>query len=144
MDLDAQDTPFNDGQTKLEAWAAAHKLDANLAGEQAMLWLPAQIMMLAASGSPSVTPILRRGLLSQNGMIQVASAQGLAELRDKESVQAIIDTCNGRKGSLAAAIAEALVYFDDKKAQDTVDRWIPKEHADDLRLGKAQGRKPFS
>jgi PBS lyase HEAT-like repeat len=78
-------------------------------------------------------------------MIEIAAAEGLAELQDKESIPLIIQACERAPAEAAGVIAQSLVYFDDPEAQGAVDRYIPKDRSKILREARAQGKKtPWS
>ena len=126
-----------------EAWAKANGLPPESAAEDSRYMLPGMVALLGWSKDRRATPLLRRGLSSPNHMVQIMAALGLAEIADKESIPFIIDACNKAPAEAAAAIAEALVYFDDRDAQSAVDKFIPKDIAKVVRDGRAQGRGPF-
>jgi hypothetical protein len=126
----------------LIAWAKAHNVSANSAAEGALYDLPGKLLLLGSTGEPRGTPLLQRALLSRNPLIVVAAAKGLAQSQDKDSIPLIIAACRANP-TLAALIAEPLVYFDDPRAQRAVDTYIPKDRAKILRDAKAQGSTPF-
>jgi hypothetical protein len=125
------------------AWADAHKLDAQEAGGDAMLWFPARLTLLASSRDRRAIPLLRQGLLSPNHQIEYAAALGLAELQDKDSIPYIVQACEAAPAELPALIARSLVYFDDPEAQKALDKYVSKEDARRLREGRAEGKNPF-
>lgn len=126
------------------AWASAHKVSPNEAGEDSMYWLPGKVMILASTGDRRAIPLLRQGLLSPNHQIEAAGAMGLAEIQDKDSIPLIVEACKRASPATAALIAEWLVYFDEVEAKSAVDTYIPKDRAKILRKGRAQGKKtPF-
>lgn len=131
------------------AWANVHNVAPNgpkgTAQEEAMYWFPAEVGLLALTGDPRAVPLLRRGLLSPNHMIEAVAAQGLAEMQDKESVPLIIDACKKAPAEAAGTIADSLVFFDDPAAQNAVDTYVPKDRAKALREARRQGKKtPWS
>ena len=77
-------------------------------------------------------------------MIQMLSAKGLAQLRDKESVPLIIAACKKASASERNALAESLLYFDDPQAQTYAALNLPKETYLSLRQRIAQGHTPFN
>jgi hypothetical protein len=125
------------------AWADAHKLNAQEAGGDAMLWFPARLRLLASSGGRRAIPLLRQGLLSPNHQIEYAAALGLAELQDKDSIPYIVQACEAAPAELPALIARSLVYFDDPEAQKALDKYVSKEDARRLREGRAEGKTPL-
>jgi HEAT repeat protein len=127
------------------AWAKAHGVSPESAGEDAMYRLPGKVIILGSTDDPRAIPLLRRGLLSPNHQIEAVAAMGLAEIRDKDSIPLIIEACKRAPAGAAAEIAESLVYFDDAEAQSAVDTYVSKERARILRESVAQGKKtPWS
>lgn len=151
VESDAPDFMYYDAQGKSTpgpspgfiAWAQVHNVATNgsQAAEDAMYGFPRTILLLAASRDSRAVPLLRQALASPNHMIEVAAADGLAELQDKDSIPLIIEACKRAPAEAASAIAESLVYFDDSDAQRTVDAYIPKDRAKILREAKSQGKK---
>jgi hypothetical protein len=124
-------------------WAKQHSLSPGDAGEMVVYRLPGKLLMLAETGDPRGIALLRRAMSSPNYMIQVMAAKGLAKLQDKDSIPLIIAAC-GNSPWAAPAIAEALVFFDDPKAQAAADVYLPKQYAKALRESvKMPGNDPF-
>jgi HEAT repeat protein len=99
---------------------------------------------VAETGDPRGVRILRRALSSPNSSFQQMAAAGLARARDKDSVPLIIDACKNASPDVASAIADnALVYFDDPRAQSAVDQYLSKEAAKFAREQKAEGVGPL-
>jgi len=103
--------------------------------------LPGKVAFLGWSRDPRAIPLLRQALLSPNYQIEIAAALGLAEIGDKDSIPFIIEACKRAPAEPAAAIAQALVYFDDNVAQSAVDQYIPKDVAKIYRDATAHGKK---
>ena len=126
------------------AWSKAHNMPPNGAGSaagDAMYGFPGKVMLLGLTGDRRAIPLLRRALLSPNHMIEIAGADGLAEVQDRDSIPLIIEACKRAPAAAAPRIAESLVYFDDAEAQSAFDTYVPKERAKILREAKAQGKK---
>jgi hypothetical protein len=104
--------------------------------------LPMRVRLLGETGDTRAIPVLRQGLQSPNYFIQAAAARGLADVQDKDSIPFIIAACQRGPSEAAAAIAQPLVYFDDPRAQDALDTYVPEETVKVLRAAKAQGMKP--
>jgi HEAT repeat protein len=104
---------------------------------------PGKVLMLAVTGDPRGIPLLRQALSSSNVMIQIFAAEGLAQMKDKDSIPLIIAACQRAPAEAAAAIARSLVYFDDLQAQSAADRYLPNESAKALREAKAKGMNGF-
>jgi len=129
---------------KFIAWAVAHKLSPNEAVENAKYFLPGEVAMLSLTGDRRAIPLLRRALQSSNSFIKADAANGLAQLGDDSSIPLIISACKDSPAEPASVIAEALVYFDDPRAQSAVDTYIPKNLAKSLREDRAAGKHgPF-
>jgi hypothetical protein len=143
MNFDPQAKDSAGPSPEFIAWANAHKLDAQEAGGDAMLWFPARLTLLASTGDRRAIPLLRQGLLSPNHQIEYAAALGLAELQDKDSIPYIVQACKAAPAELPALIARSLVYFDDPEAQKAMDKYVSKEDARRLREGRAEGKKPL-
>ena len=127
---DSQEKPI-EGPSPEDAWA---KQDA----------IYNKLLMLAETGDPRGVPFLQRALSSSNSDIQVFAAGGLARARNKDSVPLIIDVCKNASPVVASSIAaQALVYFDDPRAQSAADRYLSKEAAKFARDEKANGIGPF-
>jgi HEAT repeat protein len=145
MNLDPQAKTGAGPSPEFIAWAKAHNVPPNgpngTAAEDAMVWFPGKVMLLGLTGDRRAIPLLRQALLSPNHMIEIAAANGLAEIQDKESIPLIIEACKKAPPAAAALIAEPLIYFDDIEAQSAVDTYIPKERAKILREAKAEGKK---
>lgn len=104
------------------------------------MYLPlGAVMLIGWSRDPRAVPLLRRTLLSPNYQIEIAAAEGLAEIGDKDSIPFIIEACSKAPAEPAAVIARALVYFDDNSAQSAVDQFIPKDSAKVYRDAIARG-----
>jgi hypothetical protein len=129
---------------KFIAWAVAHKLSPNEAAENAEYFIPGEVAMLGLTGDRRAIPLLRRALQSPNYFIEAQAANGLAQLGDDSSIPLIISACKDAPTEPASVIAEALVYFDDPRAQSAVDTYIPRNLAKSLRDDRAAGKHgPF-
>ena len=112
-----------------EAWA---KQSANFSIVQTF------VETVAETRDPRGVRLLRRALSSPDSETQNLAAYGLARAQDKDSIPLIIDVCKRARPDLAAAIASnALVYFDDPRAQSAVDQYLTKEQAKFAREEKA-------
>jgi len=129
---------------EFETWLKTHNPseDIDSAAGDSSYMLPALVTLLAWSEDPRSIPYLRQGLSSPNYMIQIAAANGLAELGDENSIPLIISACQKAPKEVAGVIAESLVYFDNDAAQKAVDRYVPKDTAKIDRDDKASGKKP--
>jgi HEAT repeat protein len=112
---DAQGKPI-EGPSPEDAWA---KQDAIFNKMRTF------IEIVAETRDPRGVRLLRRALSSPNSDFQQIAAAGLARARDKDSIPLIIDACKNASPDVASAFASnALVYFDDPRAQSAVDRYL--------------------
>ena len=119
------------------AWAKSNDLPAD-----PVYMLPARVGLLAETGDPRGIPLLRRGLLSPNHLIQSEAARGLGKIHDKASIPLIIDACRNAPPEGAAIIARSLLYFDDPQARSAVDKYMPADTVKAYREAWAQGVRP--
>jgi HEAT repeat protein len=102
------------------------------------------VEIVAETRDPRGVRVLQKVLLSSNSDFQLLAAGGLARARDKDSVSLIIDACKNASPEVASAIAsQALVYFDDPRAQSAVDQYLSKDAAKFSRAQKAEGVGPL-
>jgi HEAT repeat protein len=131
---DSQKKPV-EGPISYEAWA---KQDREF---NEMLTF---VDIVAETRDPRGVRLLRRALSSPDSETQNQAAYGLGRAQDKDSIPLIIDVCKSARPDLAAAIASnALVYFDDPRAQSAVDQYLTKEQAKFAREEKADGVGPL-
>ncbi len=131
---DSQGKPI-EGPSSDEAWA---KQDREF---NEMLTF---VEVVAETRDPRGVRLLRRALSSPNSETQNIAASGLARAQDKDSVSLIIDVCKNAPLDVASVIAaNALVYFDDPRAQSAVDQYLSKEAAKFAREEKANGIGPL-
>jgi hypothetical protein len=115
-------------------WANAHGLSPNDAAVAQTYELPGILLLLAKTGDLRGLGLLRRGLASRNYLTETMAAYGLAILRDRESIPLIIEACRKAPKDAAFAIAWALVFFDDPKAQTAAEEFIAnKQLLEELR-----------
>ena len=102
------------------------------------------VEIVAETRDPRGIRLLRSALSSPNSETQNIAAGGLARAQDKDSVPLIIDVCKNAPPDVASVIAaNALVYFDDLRAQGAVDRYLSKAAAKFAREQKAEGIGPL-
>jgi HEAT repeat protein len=130
---DSQGKPI-EGPSEDEAWAKQNR-EFN-----EMLTF---VEIVAETREPRGVRLLRRALLSPDYKIQTFAAAGLVRARDNDSIPLIIDACKNASPDVASSIAQALVYFDDPRAQSAVDRYLSKEDAKSARAEKAEGIGPL-
>jgi HEAT repeat protein len=131
---DSQGKPI-EGPSSDEAWA---KQDREL---NEMLTF---VEIVAETREPRGVRLLRRAPSSPNSETQNIAASGLARAQDKDAVSLIIDVCKNAPPDVASVIAaNALVYFDDPRAQSAVDQYLSKDAAKFSRAQKAEGVGPL-
>jgi HEAT repeat protein len=100
------------------------------------------VQTVAETRDPRGVRLLRRALSSPN--FQEIAAAGLVRAGDKDSIPLILDACKNAPPDVAAVIASnALVYFDDPRAQSAVDQYLSKDAAKFAREQKAGGIGPL-
>ncbi len=124
-------------------WAESHNLDLSTAMRNATFEATGAILDIATTDDPRSIPFLRQAVQSQNHMVAIVGARGLAELKDSDSVNLIINAARHAPKEAAAGIAKALVYFDTPEAQQAFDEFVPKEAAKVLREARSQGQRPL-
>jgi hypothetical protein len=106
-------------------WTQANHVSPESAGQLAVYELPLKLKFLAETGDPRGIPLLRQAMSSPNYMIEAVAAKGLAKQQDKASIPIIVAACRKAPRDIAAAIAEALVFFDDAEAQTEATKFLP-------------------
>jgi HEAT repeat protein len=125
------------------AWAKLHSTTPQAAYEETLKGI-VRLNTLIKTEDTRAIPLLRRGLQSPNQMVEGASAKGLAQLQDKDSIPLIIEACQRAPGDGASLIADSLVYFDDPSAQAAADSFLPKDKVTAIRdQVRLHGHKPF-
>lgn len=114
---------------EFQTWATDQKVSLVDAANNVVYGLPGRMIPLVMTGDRRGLPVLKRALQSRNYSIQYRAAQGLALLRDKESIPTIINLCEKAGAEFAPAIARTLVYFDDVRAQQAAARFITDPNA---------------
>jgi hypothetical protein len=107
------------------AWAKAR----NLAPESFTyeLVMPIKFGMLIATDDPRAIPLLRRGLLSPNHMLEAIAAAGLVALKDRDSIPLIVEACKRAPKDARPAIAFSLLQFHDLEAQAAAEPFLPED-----------------
>lgn len=119
---------------EFEAWAKANKLSPTEAAYNQVYVIPGDFYYLAKTGDSRGRVLLRTAMSSRNYMVQITAAKGLAKLKDNDSIPLIIQNCEKAPSEVAGAIAWALPFFDDPRAQRAAERFITNQKIlDDLR-----------
>lgn len=98
-------------------WCMRRHLNLNNSRYAAYYEIPDGWYDLAAARDPRAYDLLIQGLHSHNLMIAADAARGLARLQDPRAVDELISTGRRVPGEARGAIADALLYFNDAKAQ---------------------------
>ena len=77
-----------------------------------------KVAFLGNTGDRRAIPLLRQALLSPNYLIQASAADGLMQLKDKDSIPLIIQACRQAPAEAASVISNALSDTDDPQAQN--------------------------
>ena len=101
------------------------------------------VEIVAETREPRGVRLLRRALSSPDYQFQTFAAAGLVRARDNDSIPLIIDACKNASPDVASSIAQALVYFDDPRAQSAADQYLSKEDVKAAREEKANGIGPL-
>ena len=131
FDAEGKHTP--DSSPEFTAWAKAHNLSPEETAQAAFNTVyPLKLGVLANTGDPRAIPLLRRGLLARNFMVEAGSAMGLAILKDRDSIPLIVEACKRAPAWAKGAIAMSLLQFNDPEAQNAAEPYLPKELVDAL------------
>jgi hypothetical protein len=107
------------------AWCERSKVSPDSAAVTALSELPLPILVLAGSHDARGYDLFVRGLASNNHLIVIVSAQGLARLQDKRAIPLLIEAGRRVPAEVALGVAQALVFFDEPRAQAAVEGFIP-------------------
>jgi len=122
------------------AWARVQKVSPENAAWNQQYGMPLRMMPLAATGDPRGLSLLRKALTTHNYLVQAKAAQGLALLRDKDSIPLIINACTKAPGDFSMLIARALPFFDDPRARAGAEQFIrDRAVLDELREQNRKG-----
>lgn len=116
------------------AWAKAHYSPDDPLGP--MYDFPVKLGLLAKTGDSRAIPLLRRGLLAPNYLIESSAAMGLVMLKDKDSVPLILEACKRAPADAASAIAMSLLEFHDPEVQAAAELYLNKAMVEALHRPK--------
>ncbi len=114
---DPKHVAYRASDPKFLEWAMERHLNLNNTRYEAYYEIPLAWYDLAAARDPRAYDLLVQGLHSHNLMIAAVAAKGLAKLQDPRSIKELIATGRRVPGEARVGIMEALLYFDDSKAQ---------------------------
>jgi hypothetical protein len=118
----------------LRAWAASAGMDLDMAVAQATHFQIWPLVALVHFGDdPRSVAILRQALTLDNDIAVVGAAGLLAIAGDLASLDVILRRAEAAPADLAAALALALIRFDDPKAQAEAAEILGKERYEELR-----------
>jgi hypothetical protein len=75
-------------------WAKAHHISSESFSFETVM--PVRFGMLIVTKDPRAIPLLRRGLLSPNHVVERIAASGLVALKDRDSIPEIVEAASGR------------------------------------------------
>lgn len=110
--------------SEFEAWAKKTNTSAGDAYQNYMYGMQFRMLPLVMTGDPRGLPIFRKALTSRNYFVQARAAEGLALLRDNDSVPLIIEICSKAPLEYQPVIARALIYFNDSRARQASEKFI--------------------
>jgi hypothetical protein len=112
---------------EFDAWAKSQKVSGDPWSEEP-IYAPSMPMgLLARTGDPRAVPLLKKGLLARNYLVEAMSATGLAELKDKDSIPLIVEACKRAPADAKFAIAMALLQYKDPEAQAAAEPYLPED-----------------
>jgi hypothetical protein len=106
-------------------WARTHNAAPDEAAQAQMSEHPIAMGFLAMTGDPRGRSVLRTAMSSHNPFVQIRAARGLARLQDTDSIPLIIEACQKAPQDVAALVAQSLVFFNDPRAQNAAEKFIP-------------------
>jgi hypothetical protein len=106
-------------------WAKAHHIAPESFSFEVVM--PVRFGMLIVTKDPRAIPLLRRGLLSPNHLLEASAAGGLAALKDRDSIPLIVEACKRAPKGFRFAIATNLLEFRDQEAQVAAEPYLPED-----------------
>ena len=134
MNFDPQAPSSVGPSPEFVAWAKAQNVSIESVAYASVY--PLGLGPLIRTGDPRAIPLLRRGLLASNHMIEAASAMGLVILKDRDSIPLIVEACKRAPQTAAVAIAFSLLEFHDAEAQSAAEPYLPPDLVKALHEGK--------
>jgi hypothetical protein len=126
-DADHQVSTLNEA---LNEWCKAHNIGFWNAYRVQYYQIPRVWYLVAAAASTDYFDLLVEGLNSRNLMIASMAASGLAKLQVPKAIDILIEKGRHADGEARTAIAQALAYYSDPRAQTAADQLAsPKEAA---------------
>lgn len=105
-------------------WASSHKVNVDDALELALRTDPQNFLLLSLAEDPESLPIFEKGIHSQNPLIALYSAKGLARIEGTAAIPMIVEACSSQPTASANVIARTLFLFDTKDAVAAEDKFI--------------------
>jgi hypothetical protein len=110
-------------------WAKAHHIATDTFSFEVVM--PLRFGMLIVTEDPRAIPLLRRGLLSPNHLLEASAAMGLVALKDRDSIPLIVEACKRAPKEFRFAIAMSLLEFHDPEvqaeAQAAAEPYLPED-----------------
>jgi hypothetical protein len=127
------------------AWAKVHNIPERNVPEAVLYGIPSRIIMAAELQDPHSGEIFRHGLNSTNFIVVVVSAQALAKLQDFSAIPPLIDFCATHPDIAPNIAFEALIYFDDDRAEAAARKYMTAEMLKAFGSSKLYaGKDPFN
>lgn len=105
-------------------WCKDRHLDPQVVAQRSVYAYAADVKHLARAEDERAVPILTQGLKSPNYLIVVASAQGLALLKESRALPEILQAVDRVPMDIRRGLALTLLVFDDPVAQATAEKYI--------------------
>lgn len=106
------------------AWCEEHKVEPETAVKYLVSTFPKDVMYLADSVDPRAFDILLKALDSNNYIVAIAAAKGLARLQDKRAVQPIIKRFKRFPPDGLELVVPILLYFNNPEAEAGAEELI--------------------
>jgi hypothetical protein len=106
------------------AWCKKNGVEPRDTAMSLMYELPAGMLWLASSGDARGYDLLVRGVHSNNYVVAIFAARGLALIQDRRAIPEIIAACQAAPSDAAFGIAWTLIYFHDAEAQQAAEKFI--------------------
>jgi hypothetical protein len=118
-DAEHQPSALNEA---LNEWCKAHNVGFWGALRVQSYQIPQAWYHVAAAASPGYYDLLAEGLDSKNLLIGAMAASGLAKLQMPKAIDVLIEKGRHAEGEARTAIAQALAYYSDPRAQTAADQ----------------------
>lgn len=122
-------------------WCKKHHADPSAAHMAQYYEIPVPWYYLAAAGDRRAYDLLVQGLHSHNLMIAAWASWGLAKLQEPKAIDELIGAGHRLPGEARAAIGEALLQFQDPRAQAAADELVADKKHLEIARRDAQSKR---